>query len=354
MRHRRWAAGAALIGVSILVATAAFQFAVRELRDAVVRALGPRASVGALEVGWTGLTLHDLRVRAVPGGWPAEDELRAARVHVLPDPASVFRDHWRIHRITVEQAHLSVQRSKGGRLRVLPALLEQAPSNRPAKATAGVVIGEIELRDTVVDFHDASVRQPAHRVRLHQGHALLGPVTLPALDQPVRVRIKAAVQGPHRDGRMQIEGHVTPATRDAQLAVRFSGVELVALQPYLLKVHEGGVRRGTLDLRLDATVRENRLRAPGHMTLTGLELAAGSGLAGTFAGVPRQAVLGAMSRQGRIDVKFTLEGRLDDPRFSLNENLAGRVGVGLAQTLGVSLAGVAEGVGNVVKGLFGR
>jgi hypothetical protein len=353
MEQRRWVPAAALVGVTLVVAAVAFQIAVRELRDAVVRALGPRASVGALEVSWSGVTLHDLRVRAVPGGWPAEDELRAARVHVVPDPSSLFSAHWRIHRITVDQAYLSMQRGKGGRLRLLPALLERAPPDRPAKAVA-VVIGEIELRGAMIDFHDASVRHPAHRVRLHQGDAVLGPVRLPALDQSMRVQIKAAVKGPHRDGRMTIDGFVTPATRDAQLAVRFSGVELVALQPYLLKVHEGGVKRGTLDLRLDANVREQRLRAPGTLTLTGLELANGSGLTGTFAGVPRQAVLGAISREGRIDVKFTLDGRLDDPKFSLNENLAARLGVGLAQSLGVSLAGVAEGVGNVVKGLFGR
>ena len=61
-----------------------------------------------------------------------------------------------------------------------------------------------------------------------------------------------------------------------------------------------------------------------------------------------------MSRDGRIEVAFTLEGRLDDPAFSLNENFATKLAGGLAETLGVSLGGVVEGVGNVIKGLFGR
>ena len=61
-----------------------------------------------------------------------------------------------------------------------------------------------------------------------------------------------------------------------------------------------------------------------------------------------------MKRDGRIDVSFTLEGRVDDPAFSINDNLATKLASGLAEALGVSLGGVVEGVGNVLKGLLGR
>jgi hypothetical protein len=101
-------------------------------------------------------------------------------------------------------------------------------------------------------------------------------------------------------------------------------------------------------------VKAQHLHAPGKVTLTGLELAPGGGVLSTFAGVPRQAVIAAMTRDGRVEVAFTLDGRLDDPAFSINENFATRLAGGLAETLGVSLGGVVEGVGNVIKGLFGR
>ncbi len=65
------------------------------------------------------------------------------------------------------------------------------------------------------------------------------------------------------------------------------------------------------------------MNAPGKLTLTNLELVDEGPLA-TFAGVPRKAVLAAMTERGRLEVKFTLEGRLEDPSFSLNENLATR------------------------------
>jgi hypothetical protein len=110
------------------------------------------------------------------------------------------------------------------------------------------------------------------------------------------------------------------------------------------------VKQGALDLTLDATVAHNQLKAPGHLTLREVEL----GHAGTFAGVPQRAVLAAMSKDGRITLDFTLAGRLDDPNFSLNENLATRITSALAERAGVSVGGVVKGVGGLVKGLLGR
>jgi hypothetical protein len=101
-------------------------------------------------------------------------------------------------------------------------------------------------------------------------------------------------------------------------------------------------------------VKAHKLHAPGRVILTGLELASGGGVLSTFAGVPRQAVLAAMQRDGRIEVNFTLDGRLDDPAFSINDSLATKLAGGLAEALGVSLSGVVEGVSSVIKGLLGR
>lgn len=342
----------ALLGGLALLVVVGWQVALGQLKGAVERGLGPRASVGAVDAGWAGIELRDVRIRAARG-WPAEDELRAARIVVVPDLASLWSAGWRVRRITVDDAFVSVLRTRDGRLRVVPALMEPRVAvprvATPAVAATPVRIGEVRLVGATVAFFDASVRQPAHRMRLERLRADVGPLLLPALDQPVSVDLQGVFKGPQRDGRVAIRGTVTPATRDARIDARFAGVDLVALQPYLMRVTDGGVRRGTLDLKLDATVREQRLRAPGTLTLTGVELAGGS-----LAGVPRQAVLAALGRDGRIEVQFTLDGRLDDPRFSLNEVFAVKVAAALAESLGVSLGGVVEGVGGVVKGLFGR
>lgn len=348
----------ALLAVALVaLAAAAFvaqRIAARELKAAIETALGPRASVGSIALGLTGVEIVDLRIRAARGQWPAEDELRARRVHLRPSLSTLWAKGWRIGRVSIDEAYFSILRGRDGRLRLLPALLEKAGSAKSGAPGPHVHLALIELNGAAIDFHDASVRQPAHRMRLEQLDAQVGPIDWPALDTPAQIELSANFKGPQRDGRLAIAGEITPASRDARLKANVRGVDLVALQPYLLKVNEGGVRRGTLDLTLDAAVKAQRLHAPGRLTLTGLELGPSSGLLSTFAGVPRQAVIAAMSRDGRIEVAFTLDGRLDDPAFSINENFATKLAGGLAETLGVSLGGVVEGVGNVIKGLFGR
>jgi hypothetical protein len=129
------------------------------------------------------------------------------------------------------------------------------------------------------------------------------------------------------------------------------------------------VKKGTLDLDLQASIKANHLRAPGTLTLNGLELESG----GTFMGMPRAAVVGFMKgKNDRITVKFTLDGKLDDPNFRLNEGFSTKVAASLGDVMGISLEGLAkgagtlgqkgveaaggaaEGVGRAVKGLLGK
>ena len=349
---KRWTwwvpAGVVLVGVVVL-----YQVALRQVRVGIEQALGPRASVASIGLGWSGVVVSGLRVRAERPAWPAEDELRADRVVVVPELTSVFADAWRIRSVTVDGAYVSVLRRRDGSLAVVPGLVR--PAAKPAAGTGPAVrFGRIALRGATVEFFDASVRRPAHRMRFTGLEATLDDLALPALDQRMDVRLRAVFEGPKRQGTVAIDGWVTPAARDADLTARFDGVDLIALEPYLLRVHEAGVRRGTLDLSLHAKVARNQLHAPGVVTLADLELGTGGGLLGTFAGVPRQAVVASLDRDGRIDLKFLLEGRLDDPKFSLNEALSLRIAAGLAESLGVSVGGVVQGVGGVLKGLFGR
>jgi hypothetical protein len=359
---RRWMIVlAALAGLCVALAMS-FQLALRRLHGSVEAALGPRATLESISLHWTGIELRGLRVRALPGRWPAAEEMSAERVVIVPALSSLWHSGWRVASVTIEGARLSLLRTRDGKLRVLPSLLEGAREGKP-DATGGdgtsksVHIGELRLRDAVIDFHDASVanaRGVPHRIRLEALHADVGPLALPALDERAAVSLQARLKGPQRSGALSLQGHLTPATRDAEMAFKATGLDLVALQPYLLRGNESSIKRGMLDLTLEAKVKRQRLQAPGRVILNDLEIAGSGGALGTFAGVPRQAVLAAMSRDGRIELAFTLEGRLDDPKFSLNELFSARFAVGLAEKLGVSIGGAVQGLGSVIKGLLGR
>jgi hypothetical protein len=334
------------------------------LQAAVVRALGPNGEVERVAVGPGGIVLHGLRIRAgAMPGWPGDEEGRAERVHVLPDWRAVGTawlggGAWHVRRITIEGARLTLWRTRDGRMHVLPSVPDRraSGSGEAAAAAPPVVIRELVVADAEVVLHDSRVRRPAHRLALRAVQATAGPLHLPALDRPVTLSLEAALAGATgaAGGRIALSGTVTPSTFDARLTARADGIDLRLLQPYLLRSGEAAVRSGTLGLAIEATVHDKRLRAPGTVRLTGLELASGGGLLGTFAGVPRQAVLAAMQRNGRIDLAFELSGPVDDPRFSLQDTFAAELAVGLAQAVGVSVGGVVEGMGSVLRGLLGR
>lgn len=357
---KRWALSVtAAIVVIVAAGAVGLHFATQALKGRVEQALGPESEVGEITVGWSAIEVHRLRMKA-PKGWPAEDALRAQRIVVAPDLRALLSAQVRVNRITVEEAYLSMLRSRDGRLRVVPSLVEKQSreAGKISSPATPVSIGTIELRNSVLDLFDATVRQPAHRLRLEQLQATVEGLHVPDLTGRTQLRLEGVVKGVQRNGTLSINGWGELATRDSEIATKLRGVDLVAFQPYLIKAAETGVRRGTLDLDLKSTVRKNTLRAPGTLTLTGLELASGS----TFMGMPRRAVVAALeNRKGQITMRFTLEGNLNDPRFSLNEDLSRRIGAGMAETLGVSIEGLARGVGDATRGvgesvrrLFGR
>jgi len=349
-----------LVLLAGVVVMGAFLLAPLLLRHQVEAALGPRGEVGKIDVGFGSVVLHEVRIRAERNGkqgWPTDDELRAQRVEVRPQLRDLLSARVRIERITVDGAYLSLLRTRDGALRLLPALLEKSPDQEGAQdaspqTSVPVHVSHIELRDAALEFYDASVRRAPHRLTLHALNAEIGPVDLPALDTASTLKVEGVVKGVRQDGRLTLQGEVVPATRDARLELSLRGVDLVAFQPYLIRAAETGVKRGTMDLDIRPVVVDQHLKAPGTLTLKGLELASG----GSFMGLPRAAVVGLMKdRDERISVDFTLEGRIDDPSFSLNEGFATRVTGAIAESVGVSLGGLVRGVGSagssVVKGV---
>jgi uncharacterized protein involved in outer membrane biogenesis len=354
-----------LIAALAACASLALHFATKALKTQVQQALGSEAEVGEIVVGWSSVSMHGVRIHA-PKDWPAEDTLRAASVVVTPDLKALISSKLSVSRIEIEQPYISVLRSREGHVRLLPSLLEKAgkpdsPDSGTAKP-AEIGIGEIEIRGGVVEFFDASIKQPAHKIRLEQLQASVDDLHVPNIAGHTGIHLEGQIKGVQHDGKLKIEGQVDVVGRNSEISTTLRGVDLIALQPYLIKAAETGVRRGTLDLDLKSTVRDNRLNAPGKMTRTGLELESGSGAMSTFMGVPRKAVITSWkNRNDQIVVPFTLEGNLNDPHFSLNESLAAHIGSGVASTLGISIEGLAHGVGSaaqgvqgVVKKLFGK
>ncbi len=338
----------ALIGLGLLL-LASWHWALRTLEQQVLAALGPESTLSSIDIRWPGIVVvSGLRI-AAPEGWPEADTLRAARIEIVPDLRSLVTERVLVRRVSVTGAYLSVLRNRQGSLQLLPTLLHRARRpTTPGQASKALSLGLIEIDQARLDFHDQSLpKKPVH-LQIEPVHAAMRDLRLPELSGQSALEITGTVRGAQRDGSLDIRGWLEAATRESDLQIRLDNVDLVSLEPYLIKASESGVRRGGLSLDLHSQVRGRQLKAPGTLVLRDLQLKSSGGVSGTFMGMPRQAVIGALKSGGdQISLSFSLDGNLDNPQFSLNETLSVRVAVGVAQSLGVGLVDIVRDVGSL-------
>jgi uncharacterized protein involved in outer membrane biogenesis len=329
-----------------------FRIAAGILKDKVVQALGPGSEVKGIQVGWSGVELHGVRIRGARG-WPTTDALRAERVVIFPSLRTLLSDTIQIGSVTVIRPYLSLVRTRDGRLRGVSNLLEAPDPAAKGKAPGGpampsVAISRILVKDGTVDLYNYAVAQSPLKIRLEKIQATVQNVAVPSLKAKSQFDLDAVVKGIRQDGRAKISGWVEAATKDSSLKTELRSVDLVALQPYISQASDVRVQRGSLDLDLQSEVRNNQLRAPGTMVISDLEFAPARSSSETFMGVPRAAVVNFLKgKDNRIAINFTIEGDLNNPQFTFREALATRLAAGLAEMLGVSIRGLAEGVGTL-------
>jgi hypothetical protein len=316
------------------------------LKAQVEQALGPEAQLEAIRLHWDRVEVKGLRLRA-PAGWPSAETLHADVIRIYPDLRGLWEDHQvRVSNIEVEGAYLSSLRTADGRMRVIPSLLERKPAKDSAPAMP-VNIGKVELKDTVLEFFDASIRTPPLKLRIEGLHATVENLHLPSMRGQSRISLQGRIKGNRgveSDGKLAIDGNLEVASRESHIVSQLRNVDLVLLGPYLVQAAKTGVKQGSLDLDVDATVHNGLLHAPGTVTLKNLELDESGG----FMGLSRRAAIKVMKDgANEISVRFELNGNLRDPQFKLNESIASRFGAGLAGAVGLSLEGLVEGAANL-------
>jgi Domain of Unknown Function (DUF748) len=341
---KRWHLIAIAVVVILAVAVVAgYRMGVRLLQARIVDTLGSGSRLTELRVNWFSIEILGLSI-AAPKGWPAARTLEAERITIVPDLLTLFSDQIQIFSIVVEKPYLSMLRNPG-KLTVVPSLVEKQAKS--TGASRKLRTSTIELKDGSLDFYDATVSRPPLRIRMEKIEAVIRDVEAPATEK-TRFEIAGIVKGVKGDGRAKLNGWVGPGARDSSSRIVLETVDLVTLQPYLIKKNEARVAGGTLDLDLVSEVRNHNLDGKGKVVLRDLELARSGGYFDTFMGLPRNAVINFLKdNHNVIDVDFTLKGDTSHPNFSLNENLSTRIAMSMANQLGVSIRSVAEGLGTI-------
>lgn len=360
-KGKRWAlaVGGVLLGL-IVVAVGALQFAQREVKERVIAALGPLGSAENIQVGLTSVHLTNVLLKAPPG-WPAGDPLRADEITITPDIRDLLARRMHIRSVVVRGFDIAVLRTKDGAIRLMPNLRQSINGSNDNEASSATppdsrekLIDHIGFEQGNFHFYDMTVGPPAFKVTVSNANATVDHLHLPALAEPTNLSVTGSIKGPTHTGTVSFDGWIKIASKDSQTTSTLRGVDVVMLDPYLLKKTgaKAQVTGGTVDLTVESTVRNYQLHAPGTVTIHHLQLADSDSPLDTFMSIPTKAAIAALkTHNGDITLHFVLDGNLRDPKFSVQESLMTRLGAGFAKVMGVSVEGVAKGAGETVKGL---
>lgn len=346
--RQRSALGTTLAVLLMLLALAAIlAFAgVRIVEQRISSLLGPRSQVGDVQVGFRQVVLTDVLVPGASG----QAEARAKRVVLEPKWSGFLRHEAVFHTVVIQGFDFAVVRTDDGDMQIAPALKTamQAGEGR-TRGRMPIEIAELVLRDGRLDFVDAAVAAPAHRIPFKNVRARLSPVVIPGDGARSNIEFAGDVED-NRNGESTVraQGWVAIGGTDSEMKIAVRNMDIRHAAPYLAENGTGTLTGGAMDLDMTTAIAKRDLRASGVVALRDLKF---SGDGSVFS-LPRKAVLAAMKdKTGALRFEFALRGSLDNPKFSVTRGFTAQVAQGFGRAIGVGAEGAAEGVSGAVKEL---
>ena len=212
------------------------------------------------------------------------------------------------------------------------------------------LLRNIRVSDGRFLFLDGKTTRPPHSLEVTDIAAEARQMSFPFQDVWADYKVSGQIPGPGSSGKIEISGKTNPKTADHVTRVQLRNVDLSRLRPYIQKPGEARITGGTFDGNMNLTIRAKRLHAPTQVVLRNLTFAPEKGVADLFVGVPRKMVIELLkNNRNQIVLDLVVQGPIDNPTFSLRENLVKRMTVGLAKRLGLSVVEIGEKV--IVKGI---
>ncbi|MBZ0157081.1 MAG: DUF748 domain-containing protein [Alphaproteobacteria bacterium] len=330
----------------------------RILKHELEGVLGKDFTVEEISLGLEGVEARN--VRLAKGG---ELFFKVDRLIVRADLIGFLKKKHIISRLVLERPFLRISLNKKGQV--------ENPFEKGKREKGGafslvqvpsLVIEEILIREGELFYCDGKVANPPHRARLDSLSLSLKSLSFPLRDEWSPYTLTAGIPGKEKDAHLEWKGRTNFRTLDTDASIVLKQLDITAFKPYFQRKGDADVSRGFLGITMDLRIRDKTVRGPGEAVIRELAFGPGKGLGESVMGIPRGMVIRFLkNHNNEIALHFVIEGKMDDPTFSLAENLTKRLAVGLAQNLGLSVVNAgksvvelgAKGVGQVGKGIKG-
>lgn len=334
----------------------------RLIRTRLEQATRPGLRVGEIHVKPTHLSLKGIHYED-----PTSKKrlLQIEEVKIYPSLLSVLGGVVQIRRCTLLKPSFFLYRSREGVfLGPFPKAEneghetgekagEGASKGEKKKAVAAAVeIDRLEIQKGSLDFEDQKTEGATAYLQVRDMDLEMKDLQYPFASVHSPFELKGKFKGITKEGDLSSKGWVDLQTADMEMTLRMREIDLITFEPYYRKRVTAEIMSGHVGLDARINIRKRLIDAPGEMDLVNLRVKEGRG---SVLYIPAKSLIQMLKEKGnRVKVRFRIKGNLDDPQFNLRENVATRLTLALAESLGFPVTVVGEGAaGTTARGARG-
>jgi uncharacterized protein involved in outer membrane biogenesis len=356
MRRKKLAYGTLSILILLVIgAGLLFHNANRIIRYELQQFLGRGFSVGDIAVRWGGVTARDIKLDRPDGREAFSSKDLGVRASVI----GLLRKENIISDVTLDSPYLLLEMDKRGEIILPLPPRNKAPSTAEEnKKSMGkdtpFLVKKFKVKGGSLDYLDRKVSVTPALIKMREVRADLKNFAVPPDDRISNYELAAVIPGRMQKGTLSAEGAINLSTRDTKSALRIRDLDITQLRPYFEKKGDVEVAQGLLSLDADITIQNRKIHSVGTVTIKNLEFSKGGG---SFLGLPLLAVTKLLKdNHEQISLDFTIDGDLDNPKFSFTENFVQKLSLSLAKSLGMPIESIGKSVfelgGSALKKLF--
>jgi hypothetical protein len=342
-----------VLGISVALLV---KYANQIIKSELERRLGKSFSIERIDLAWGHVEAVGVKLKNAAG----KEVIKIDSLYVSADFMGLLRKEYVASSVVLKNPYIFVEVDKKGDI-VNPVLpVESTPAeakkqdqqNQQDQAVAPVTVKKIEIAGGAIDYLDRKTPATPVLTKIRNINLEMKDIHTPFTDTFSQYVLRADMPGHMSTAVVKSDGKINLKTRDMGCKTQIRALDLTDLQPYFQKDNTATIRKGLLDLDMDVRVASKKIHAPGNAVLKDLEFQSGSGAGNYFMGIPLSLVIGFLkTSNNEIPVAFVVEGDLDNPKFSLQEEFVAAMTIALAGKLGFSIEGIAQSLlGGGVKG----
>jgi hypothetical protein len=314
-------------------------FAVRVIQEQLKKLVGPGLSIKGIKVKPTHLSINGIRYEK-PDFKKIFFEIEEVKIH--PKIISLIKRPLKISRISIINPSLIVFRSPNGNifLPIPDAVNKEEKRGSESKTSVSIInIENINIENGKIFFDDEKAGSPGAKIRFDGFRLNIHNVDYPITSQISPIELETKIKGESSDGNLLTKGWINFKKMETETDLKARDIEIKTFEPYYQKKITAEIEKGLINMNARISIKNRIIDASGDMEFVGLKI----GENGTIFYLPAKILVSRLkNRDNKIKVKFRVYGNIDDPKFSINENLLTRIGLSIAETLGIPIKVVGE------------